>query len=86
MKTFLLKNVLLMSGITMANGQVNLSDMLSESSDSLQKSMTEYFSLNKGGKDEMWSFSQRARRHITSFLRNDIDCNGMRHETYTLVF
>lgn len=38
MKTYLLQAFLLMFGITAAHGQVNLSNMPNDSSDSLQKS------------------------------------------------
>ena len=59
MKTYLLQSLLLMFGITVAHGQVNLSNMPNESSDSLQKSKIRYFSPGKGGKNRVWDFSQK---------------------------
>lgn len=59
MKTYLLQAFLLMFGITAAHGQVNLSDMAVNSSDSLQKSKIRYFSPGKGGKDRVWEFSRK---------------------------
>lgn len=59
MKTYLLQAFLLMSGMTTAYGQVNLSDMAVDSSDSLQKSKIRYFSPGKGGKDRVWDFSRK---------------------------
>lgn len=59
MKTYLLQAFLLMSGMTTAYGQVNLSDMAIDSSDSLQKSKIRYFSPGKGGKDRVWDFSRK---------------------------
>ena len=59
MKTYLLQSFLLLFGITAAHGQVNLSGMPNESSDSLQKSKIRYFSPGKGGKDRVWDFSRK---------------------------
>ena len=59
MKKYLLQALLLFSGVTMAYGQVNLSGMPNESSDSLQKSKIRYFSPGKGGKDRVWDFSRK---------------------------
>lgn len=60
MKTYLLVSALVMQfGITSVYGQVNLSDMPTESSDSLQKSKIRYFSPGKGGKDRVWDFSRK---------------------------
>ena len=59
MKKFLVQTLLLQFGITTAYGQVNLSDMPIESSDSLQKSKIKYFSPGKGGKDRVWDFSRK---------------------------
>lgn len=42
MKTYLLQSLLLLFGITAAHGQVNLSDMAIDSSDSLKKSRIRY--------------------------------------------
>ncbi len=69
MKTYLLQSFLLLFGIAAAHGQVNLSGMPNESSDSLQKSKIRHFSPGKGGKDEVWSFSQRGWTNILSLHR-----------------
>lgn len=47
MKTYLLQSFLLMFGITMTHGQVNLYSVPIDSSDGLQKSNIKYFSLRK---------------------------------------
>ena len=60
MKPYLLVSAFVMQfGITSVYGQVNLSDMSMESSDSLQKSKIRYFSPGKGGKDRVWDFSRK---------------------------
>ena len=69
MKTYLLQSFLLLFGIAAAHGQVNLSDMAIDSSDSLQKSKIRYFSPGKGRKDEVWRFSQSVWSGITSLQR-----------------
>ena len=55
MKTKLLQTLLLLFGITAVHGQVNLSGMPNESTDSLQKSRIRYFSPGKGGKGRVCS-------------------------------
>ena len=62
MKTKLLQTLLLLFGTTTVYGQVNLSDMAADSSDSLQKSKIRYFSPGKGGKDRVCNFFPRIRR------------------------
>ena len=60
MKPYLLVSAFVLQfGITSVYGQVNLSDMPTESSDSLQKSKIRYFSPGKGGKDRVWDFSRK---------------------------
>ena len=79
MKTYLLQSFLLLFGITAAHGQVNLSDMPNDSSDSLQKSKIWYFSPCKGRKDRICSFLQRISENLTSLQRMILivmDCVG----------
>ena len=47
----------LLLGITSVYGQVNLSEMVPASTDSLQKSRIRYFSPGKGGSNKVWDFS-----------------------------
>jgi hypothetical protein len=49
----------LLFGITSVYGQVNLSEMVPASTDSLQKSRIRYFSPGKGGSNKVWDFSQK---------------------------
>lgn len=47
----------LLLGITSVYGQVNLSEMVPASTDSLRKSRIRYFSPGKGGSNKVWDFS-----------------------------
>lgn len=49
----------LLFGITSVYGQVNLSEMVLASTDSLQKSRIRYFSPGKGGSNKVWDFSRK---------------------------
>lgn len=49
----------LLFGITSVYGQVNLSEMVPASTDSLQKSRIRYFSPGKGGSNKVWDFSRK---------------------------
>lgn len=53
----LIQTLLLLIGATSVYGQVNLSDMDTTSTDSLQKCKIRYFSPNKGGRNKVWDFS-----------------------------
>ena len=77
MKTYLLQAFLLMFGITAAHGQVNLSDMAVNSSDSLQKSKIRYFSPGKGGKDRVWDFSRKLGSNESSQVMFYKDSTGV---------
>ena len=50
---------LLLSGAISVYGQVNLSGMASESTDSLQKCKIRYFSPSRGGMNRVWDFSKK---------------------------
>lgn len=56
---FLLHAILLQFGISSVYGQINLSEMAIDSSDSLQKSKIRYFSPGKGGENRVWDFSRK---------------------------
>lgn len=55
----LVQTLLLLFGATSVYGQVNLSDMDSTSTDSLQKSKIRYFSPGKGGRNKVWDFTRK---------------------------
>ena len=60
MKTRLFISALsLLLGMSLAYGQVNLSDMALASTDSLQKSRIRFFSPGDGGNNKVWDFSQK---------------------------
>ncbi|MBR5988962.1 MAG: hypothetical protein IK003_05525, partial [Prevotella sp.] len=58
-KQFIAQAIVLLLGVSSVYGQVNLSRMAMDSSDSLQKSRIRYFSPGEGGKDRVWDLSQR---------------------------
>ena len=83
MKTYLLQSFLLLLGITAAHGQVNLSGMPNESSDSLQKSKIRHFSPGKVERTKC-GVSHRGSGVILLTPEDDIDSNGLHHVTHIL--
>lgn len=78
MKTYLLVSAFVMQfGITNVHAQVNLSDMESSSTDSLQKSKIRYFSPGKGGENRVWDFSKKLSSKESSQVMFMKDSTGV---------
>ncbi len=72
----LVQTLFLLFGATSVYGQVNLSDMDTTSTDSLQKCKIRYFSPGKGGKSKVWDFTRKLGSKESSqvlFLKDSTD-------------
>ncbi|WP_155993612.1 hypothetical protein [Prevotella sp. P6B1] len=68
---------LLLSGAMPVYGQVNLSGMMPESTDSLQKCKIRYFSPGRGGMNRVWDFSKKLGSKESSQVMFMKDSTGM---------
>jgi hypothetical protein len=68
---------LLLSGAMSVYGQVNLSGMVPQSADSLQKCKIRYFSPGRGGMNRVWDFSKKLGSKESSQVMFMKDSTGM---------